>query len=885
MRRVKTIDEIYSEVSDCSLVVTNDIALMTALNARVDRPIVGSFAVTPQHIARMLSSEILGKQVMSDIAQVTAISDETGLDFRIVHGELMNIREIRRYTSDVRKYLSTASARKVYDSFESLPTLERAMSSFDASASSYFLHQPGEVAVVGVDLFDDLDKHFVPLDYRDVEIFSYGEEYSIEEIHEVGNDRQIAENVADLITDDNAEDCAIVLDASGQIADSVRSALYAKGIPFYNRLDVRDLAQIRDYLQFAALALSYDTLRVKNVKELFSNYNGFFVKGVEGFLLGRLEPSDMRSRGQELRDLMRNIRGMTFGELRDSLCDRRARIQVGIVIVDLGIRDENVTSELVSKLAYAVENVSDLHHNEEVPIEEKSGVLIADCKNSVFVDRPLVFFIGMDHSWDVQIAGKRYIDSEDETDRNVMRLSALLQQGERRIYIVNATKNGKPARPAMTLDEVLGKPAARFREVCGNVVSGRWFVPSPEVRPERGEERMDAAGRIVGKFSKTAFNSYFFCPRKYFFYKIMPMPEEKNSEFGALVHEFAQLYMCYPDVVEEVGFENLIDIVSDRYAGLSTPLMRGLDHDRIACAMRNVARYIDSRIDEDVPLDRPSDREHGNRFFDRYGLEYWSSASEVGTSSFKHPMFGKFDAVSDGLVLDYKTGKAHTGREVCEAMSADKPSRFPEFQPILYTLLSKEAGGKGEMELFYALANDTESLEDGYDVRRSVVSVRILEENLSDAIVGNETLRRNLEFTLSIKFKENIDAVLDAISKSWMGTPPSRWKEDEKIMAAVLQAVGLKDGKTNRKDAGAAIGKIAKELRNLMVCSEDAVEISQEACNEFHDMLDRMHDEAVEYACTSFPAEPKGNCKDCAYFPFCTAEIVSVDESQEEGEA
>ena len=879
MRRVKTIDEIYSEVSDCSLVVTNDIALMTALNARVDRPIIGSFAVTPQHIARALSTEILGKQVMSDIALVTTISEETGLDFRIVHGEVMNIREIRRYTSDVRKYLTTRSARKVYDSFESLPTLERAMSAFDATTNGYFLHQSGEVAVVGVDLFDDLDKHFVPLDYRDVDIFSYGDEYAIEEILEVGSDRQIAENVADLIDGSNADDCAIVLDANGQIADSIRSSLYASGIPFYNRLDVRDLAQIRDYLQFVTLAMSYETLRVKNVKELFSNYNGFFVKGVEGFLLGRLEPSDMRSRGLELRELMRNIRGMTFGELRDSLCDRRARIQVGIVIVDLGIKDERITGELVSRLNYAVENISDLHHNEEVPLEEKSGVLIADCKNSVFVDRPLVFFVGMDHSWDVQVTGKKYIDSDDESERNVMKLSALLQQGERRLYLVNSTRNGKPARPAMAFDDIVGKPAARFSDVCGRVKPGRWIEPKKEVRPDRGEERIDDAGRIVGKFSKTAFNNYFSCPRKFFFYKIMPMPEEKSSEFGTLVHEFAQLYMCYPDVVREVGFDNLIDIVSDRYAGLSTPLMEGLDHDRIACAMRNIARYLDARVGGEVPLDRPSDEEHRNRFFDRFGLEYWSSMSEAGISSRRHPMYGKFDAVSDGLVLDYKTGKPRTGEDIRKAMSTDKPDRYPEFQPILYALLSKETGGNGEMELFYALDNDTESLEDGYDIERSVRRVRILDMGLEKWIQFNDILRRNLERKLSKRFKDDVDSLLQALSLHCNDVEPSRWREDEAILNEVMRAMGMKDSPTNRNAASAAIGKVAKEIQGFMISDENIVEIQERACDEFVAMLETMHDDAVRYACSSFPAEPRGKCGDCDYFPFCTADLVSLDDT------
>ncbi len=833
MRRVKTIDEIYSEVSDCSLVVTNDVALMTALNARVDKPIIGSFAVTPQHIARMLSSEILGKQVMSDIALVTAICDDTGLDFRIVHGEVMNIREIRRYTADVRKYLTTYSAKKVYDSFESLPTLERVMASFDASTNGFFLHQKGEVAVVGVDLFNDLDKHFIPLDFRDVDIFAYGEEYTIKEIRQVGNDRQIAENVADLITKENADDCAIVLDASGQIADSIRSALYANGIPFYNRLDVRDLAQIRDYLQFVTLALSYETLRVKNVKELFSNYNGFFVKGVESYLLGRLDPSDMRSRAAELRGLMKNIRDMTFGELRDALCDRRARIQVGIVIIDLGIRDEKISSDLVGRLNYAVENISDLHHNEEVPIEEKSGVLLADCKNSVFVDRPLVFYVEMDHSWDVQVAGKRYIDSEDETDRNVKKLTALIQQGEVRVYIVNSTKNGKPARPAMAFDEIVGKPAQRFDDICSSLVNGRWFNPGKEVRTERGEECLDVAGRIVGKFSKSAFDAYFCCPRKYFYKKLINLPDGTHTEFGNLVHEFAQLYICYPDVVQEVGFENLIDIVSDRYAGLSTPLMTRLDHDRIACAMRNIAKYIDARIDKDVPLDRPSDETYGNRFFDRYGLEYWSSTSEVGVSSRKHPMYGKFDAFSDGLVLDYKTGKAQTGKDICKKMDTDKPDKYPEFQPILYTILSKETGGRGEMELFYALANDTDSLDDSYDINNSVRRVRILEENLSEAMRQDAILVKNLVATLAKDFKDKVLTLLEAISQSYGNTVPSRWKEDEVIIQAVLKAMNMKDGDTNRKKVKGAIGKVAKELMGFMISDESVVEIPLNVCNDF----------------------------------------------------
>ncbi|MBO4568703.1 MAG: PD-(D/E)XK nuclease family protein, partial [Candidatus Methanomethylophilaceae archaeon] len=658
MFRAKTVDELYSEVSGCSLVITNDAALATALNARVDRPMVGYFAVTPRNIARMSAVEVLGEPLMNDIRLVSEISADTGIEFRKVHGELLNIREIRKHTADVRKHLATRSARKVYDSFESLPTVERVMSRFDPSKSSVFNSRPGDIAVIGIDFFDDLDKHFIPDDFIDVDVFDRGSDYSIGEIFEVGNDRQIAENVVDLIDASNCNDCAIVLSASSPIADSVRSALYKKGIAFVNRFEVRDLAQIRDYLQFVTLSLSYETLRVKHVREIFANYNGFFKDGTDEYLLSKMDGSYFRHRAADLRGVMEGIRGLTFDEVREGICDRRARIQVGIVLDDLGISGRKVTTDLVSNLNYAVDKISSLHHNEEIPVEEKTGVLIADCSESICVDRPLVFFLNMDHDWDVSTAGKPYIDAETENERNVDRMTAVLQQGDRRLYMVNTTKKGKPARPAMAFDMIVGRPAKGFGDVCARLTPGRWAEETREVRQDMGVDRLENVEEVVKGFSKTGFNSFYSCPRMFMFYKILPSSEEKNTEMGTLIHEFAQLYACYPDVVREVGLGRLVDMVSDRYSGLSAPLMKGVDQDKISCAMRNVARYIDRRLGEDIPLDRPPDKERNNRFFDMFGLEYWSSRSESAAKSRKHPLYGVFDAVSDSLVIDYKTGKA-----------------------------------------------------------------------------------------------------------------------------------------------------------------------------------------------------------------------------------
>ena len=145
------------------------------------------------------------------------------------------------------------------------------MSSFDNTGDLPEILRDKRTAVIGIDLFDDLDKHFVPLDCDLIEIFHDDGAYDIPEIREVGNDRQLAENAVDLIDRGCASDYAIVLKASSPIADAVRAALYRRGIPFVNSLSVRDLAQIRDYIGFLGYCMEYETVRVGQVKELFAD--------------------------------------------------------------------------------------------------------------------------------------------------------------------------------------------------------------------------------------------------------------------------------------------------------------------------------------------------------------------------------------------------------------------------------------------------------------------------------------------------------------------------------------------------------------------------------------------------------------------------------------
>lgn len=881
MRRSKSIDEIYDEVRDCDLVITNDAALATGLNARIERPFVGYFAMTPRQLANTISPEVIGTGTYSELRIISTISDETGLDFRYVHSEIQNIREIRRYTQDVRRHMHTRNQRLVYDSFEALPTIERVMGLFDPERSAFYSVRP-RVAIVGAELFDDLDKHFIPLDFLDVSPFD-GREYTIPRINEIGNDRQVAENAVDLIDAEHASDYAIVINTSSPIADAVRAALYRRGLPFVNSLNVRDLAQIRDYLQFVTLSLSYETLRVKHVKELFANYNGFFKPRREEYLLSRQTADDMRDRAYELKRIMENIGDMTFAEVMDGICDRRARIQVGILIDDLGFRDRRVTSDLVGEMSYAVNNVSDLHHNEEIPENEKTGVLIADCSRSAFVDRPVVMFLGMEQDWNVTAVGKPYIDAEDAAEKNTDRMSILLQQGSSRLYCVNTTKNGRPARPCLTFDMMLGRPVRTFRDMCPDVVTGRWYESSPEEPVFRGEER-PAYDDFDDRFSKTTFNRYFGCPRAFLFSTLLESSDSKHTEFGNLIHEFAELYACYPDIVMDRGVDGFVTMISDRYAGLSSPLMEDLDNDRIRMAMVNVMRYIDSlgmggaELDVDI-----GNRKHPNRFMLELGLERTSSVCEVGFSSNRNRIHGNFDLYWNGLVTDYKTGKANDAKDMVGRMALDDSNRNPEFQPLIYLALSMEAGGRGEFSQMYALDNDVESLSPGFDITSNVRRVIVVPGDLTDCMRSNWPLVRHMEAELKAKLKPHAAGIVDAVASTASGDP-SGWDGQEPVVMAVLDAIGAKDNKGGRDEARVAIRKLVKTTAHGMVGCGSTVFVPGDLLSRFLDEVVRINDYAREQARTTFPATPRIDCSKCEFREACTATPIDLSDTEVDGD-
>lgn len=887
MHRVKSIDEIYEEVRNFDVVITNDAPLATALNGRIDRPLVGGFAYTPRHLASMLSVQVLGKPVMSDLEIVAAVSDETGLEFKSVHDEIENIRNIRRYTKDVEKYLYSESSRRIYGSYKHLPTLEKVMDLFVPETyhenggtgpvlrDNIFLGK--KTAVIGIEFFDDLDKHFIPMQHTEIEIFVYGEEYEIPVIYEIGNDRQIAENIAELIDTERTTDTAIVMDTESKIADAVRSALYRRRIPFKNTMTVRDLSQIRDFLKFLNLSMSYGTLRVRHARELFSSYGGNIWVKFDNVLLSKV--TEMGERASELAECMKNIRSMTFGEVCETVVSKKHRPQVKILLEEMKFTDRKVTGQLVSEINYAVNNISDLHHNEQIPDSEKKGVLLADCHKSVFVDRPFVILLGIGAEWENRIIGRQYIDREAEAEKDALKFKVLLQQGHSRIYAVNSIKDGKPARPAALFggiyeSEGLKKAASSFSDIAP-VVKGSWYEEKEE-ETEESEIKLDQGAETVPKLSKSAYEEFLNCPRRYYYRNLVTSPDSETSMFGNLLHAFAELYICYPEHVRSQGLEHYVEIIGKDFAGLSSPIREETDTDHIRIGLTNMTQFIDSLGLGKIPLNmKNSSREHPNELMASEGLEDCSDLAEREISDYENGIYGKIDFLDGTAAIDYKTGKFVKQDELVKNMLLT-PGNPAVTQPQMYLALLKSSGTKNPcFRLFYLFGKDG-SVKNSMTIRENTVDVCLTEFSKKELLMDPDSLLKDaINYKKYTDIYENWTDFVTPISE--YGFPEGNWDENEDLIAATRSSLGM----SKKPDVEGALKRVKAAYDKDYWIDGDKVLIPSDSMERFLEKLRSDRKTIERMNVEGFPAAPRVECKRCGYVSVCTKTPVSAESEDE----
>ncbi len=895
MRLSKSIDELYDEVKGYDLVMCNDAPLALALNNRLDQPRVGVFASTPRELAGDISLDVMGDGLKSDIELIKTVSSETGYRMRYVHGEIENIKKIRRYTSNVKKHLSRR-ARNIFDSYIRLPSLDVVMDSFDGSESNLFKGK--KIAVINGELYDDLDKHFNPKfgTYDEISAFKRGK-YEIPEIRELGNDRQIAENAVSLITEDNAADVAIVMDVKSPIADAVRSALYRKRLPFINSLNMRDLSHIRDFLEFLNLSLSFSIIRVKQVRELVSAYGGWIQSRYDEYLVAQyLVISSDSDRTKKILETMRDIESMKFIDVCETVVEEGpGRNQVKILLKELNITDSIVNRKDTDDTVYAVNNIGSLKHSEQIPAYEKEGVLLVDCQNSVYIDRPVVIYLGLGPEWEKDLSELNSIDyklKDEENDKNLEKFQILLQQGTSRVYICNSAKKGRTSKPCTMFNQCSDEDTTieSFGDVCQEIIIGPWKSTIATDAIERGTAAIDPIEYVPKPFSKSSYDNFVSCPREFMYSLLLGSPDKSHTVLGSYVHEYAEFKICYPEKAKENNLDYYVDIIADKCMGLYPPETRSMIRCNIRTSINNIDKLVEEmNLSKGVVNDKP--KKEPNTFFTLSGVTNGSSSTEIKILSGKSHMEGTLDYIMGNWIIDFKTGNPKVANEVLGDMNTNKKKKYNfEFQAMFYLSLIDEISSVNEktFSLFFTIGNQSKDLKNiPYSIKNNLVNVHLIDSKydyFENEFMDNLVETKTYSSSLCVCRKRLIDAV-----KSVGLEDPDKLVSDTSLKDMIKSGMKYKK---EREAVDWALTKISETFPNNEYfvpkigreLKKNTLYVTRKALDDFRKKVWDDYLLSKIYYSSKFPATPLIDCRKCNFYDICTANPVEGGEEDVESE-
>jgi len=856
--------------------------LALALNNRLDKPRIGTFAITPRQLAADLGMDILGEPLLSDIEVVRRLSEYSDTPMRFVHGEVENFKTIRRYTSNVKGCLKGKRSSELYDDYVKLPTMENVMERFDGYTDPFFMGK--KIAVIGLELYDDLDRHFNPRpgEFEDIEIFKDdGSEYRIPEFREMYNDHQMAENAVSLIEKLNAPDFAIVLDVNSKIADAVRSELYRKGIPFINDLSIRDLNNIRDFIEFINRSLSFNVCKVSQVRELLHTYGGGISPKFDDYLVENYREITNDDDTIRLLSLMENIRDHTYGEVCEKITGKEGA-QVKILLNQLNLTDIYVNTSDTADMVFSVNNF-ELKHNVQIPNNEKEGVLLVDCKNSVYIDRPVVIYLGLGPEWEKDLSDLNLIDykfKDSIIKKDVAKFQILLQQGTCRIYICNSMKNGRKNKPCMYFEkaEEPEEPYESFSDIA-KCIPGAWYNFEEKDRPEIGFENISADLEDF-QFSNTSFNQFITCPRKFMFGRVIKSPDGEHTALGDYLHQYAEFRAAFPEKAKELGQEYFVKDISNRCMPLFSPEVRVLRESKIRSAVKELDWLIETyKLSEDVKIIQ-KDRLHDNVYFSLVDTNgNGSDCSEVKIVVRERHMNGTLDVVKNGMVFDFKTGSPKNPKTISESMDLTKISDYgKDMQCLFYLSLMMDLGVERPTFTFFSTAaneiNDAKGIERDASAPFTKVVLMKDKEDCVRTLFPPILMNKSSSYD---NIKNECDAMVDSIVNFGIKNVCS---DHETYIPQIIDAMGIKTTKGNHDNVNTLLNIVDKMARRYY-SDGDTVYVTMEEMEEFRQRIREAYDAVERMYATEFPMEnPLMKCEKCDFKDVCIEPVAGGDSDE-----
>lgn len=534
--------------------------------------------------------------------------------------------------------------------------------------------EEGSAAVIGEEWLSELERSVLPESYESINPFREGEETAMPEFGVFDSSTSIVDAILDNVEEKFADRVAIVMDSAGPFPALVESAFRANDVPFVSRKGVSSQGGVRTFLTSLRTGLETINPTVNRVRGLLS-----FI-GEEAYSEdGQKRIETLGHDGVEsVKALLETLTGGTFAEALN-IFEERTGADVEPLrreISELEMLDTEVSDRALSRLEFFVDSYDPSLDR------ESEGVLLVDAKSDPYVDRDGVFYLGMDADWTRGIPDRPWIDRGRRDRENLEKFQALIQNGETRIYAVQNFRGGDAVTPCLYLHELVPGEFEEFRDLphhdYGTVREG---TGQPF---EAGDGEVGEA-EPVETLSQSELNTLANSPKDLFFDQLVETPGRDYFTRGNVLHDFAELYVEEPGLVEEKSLEKLVDWCLEEMEPFLPRYRAPVLETSFLVGMRNAGEFIDdNRPFPDSPGSyRPGP--WGNTLADHLGVELESGVAEQFFEDVELGVRGVVDLVLDDThLIDFKTGPRNSQSSVVRDASVDPVSDTPDFQAPMY---------------------------------------------------------------------------------------------------------------------------------------------------------------------------------------------------------
>ncbi len=723
IKKAKNLDKLYEKTKKYDLILTVQGPVADALNSRLENSIIGKFAITPR---RLVYSKYQNEDLASEHELFLQVIRETDLSWKQAFYLLENIISCWKETGDLRNILKfeqfdTNAARKIIEVIEETPNVYSEMQNFEIGENL-------SVGVIGLYQFNDLDKKVLPEKYDEINVFE-DEEKELPEFRIFGTTTSLLQAVRKNITRENAQNVAIVTPSESEYEPLLKSALESDNIPYMSRTTFTESENLRTFLFFLKTITTEERLRLRDVQPILTKFNiEISVEHNDEFLkdLNLTELAEFKKKIQELKksDFAEALAVFeNFTEKQEEIRKEFER---------LGILEEEITQSNINRLEYYLSSF-------EIEMETTNkGVLFASPKTAPYIDRPVIFYIGMDSSWMHKAPEKAWIDEEEYHSRNLKNFQLLLQNGERQYFLVRNDSMGDPISPCLYFDELFDEEFDSFSDFPHEEYWGR------EEKEKDGFERETREFEVKTEkvISQSDLNRFVQSPKQYFFSKLVDAEEKIYLKKGILFHDFAEFYVNHPEFVKSEGLNRFVEIMISEITPIAEDFLLNQLRTEFRIGLENIVEYLDHEGFETVQLEEYGKRESKNIFSEKFEKDLDSPITEAWFENPELGCKGKVDLIqSENHLLDYKSGRKTSRRRLVTSSNVDLFEDDPNFQAILYLTNHRKTrpDSKLKFTFFHFLENIENKISGETEIEDNIVTITYYPKTFENQLLEEET--------------------------------------------------------------------------------------------------------------------------------------------------